>query len=818
MASRRTVRLRLGSPLALLSAASLLTVLLSAIPGRPAAVHAADNPVVIENQQPGSGGWELGSRVANDTSRQIKGYASATSVAQGGSLTLYITVNPAQTYSIDVYRVGWYNGWGGRLRLHAGPLTGISQPACPTDATTGLIACSWTPGYTLSIPSDWTSGIYLAVLTNAAGYQNDVAFVVRDGRPAPFLYQSGMNTWQAYNDYPNDGATGKSLYEYNSYGAPTVSGTARAVKVSFDRPYADDGSGLFLSWEIQLVRWLERSGYDVTYSTDVDTHTNGSALLNHKAFFSTGHDEYWSNQMYNAAQAARDAGVNLAFFGANAVYWQVRFESSGTGVANRVMVCYKDSSIDPIQGGTTTVRWRDAPVNRPEQVLMGVMFTSETQGLNNVGYVVTNSTNWAYAGTGFVDGNVVPGIVGYETDRYMSNYPAPSTTNWTLLSRSPYTDVNGQADYANSSIYQAPSGAWVFATGTMSWSWALDNYATGIQPNARIQQTTANVLNAFLPSPSPTPTPTPSPSPSAPVVHDLRLTAPTTATAGQAFSVSVMAEDDQGNPVTSYSGTIHFSSSDTSTGVRLPPDSTLTNGQGTFSATLVRAGPQTLTVSDAANNLSTTANLAVSAAPANRLTLSGPAAVTAGNGFSFGVTAQDPYGNTDSSYAGTVHFTSSDSGAGVSLPSNSTLTNGQASFNATLVTAGTQTITGTDTLRPLISGTLSVGVTAATTTSITLLIPGTVQANQPFNVTATLYDRFGNVATGYRGTVHFTSSDLAASLPADYTFTASDAGRHVFSVTLVTPPSQTLTLTDTANPSLTTTTRPINVILMPPGL
>ncbi|TMD64075.1 MAG: Ig domain-containing protein group 1 domain-containing protein, partial [Chloroflexi bacterium] len=310
-------------------------------------VAGADNPVVVENQQPGSAAWTL-TKTADDVNNQIKGYASLTSVLQGGSISFSISVNPAQAYSIDVYRIGYYGGLGGRLRLHDGPFNGTPQAACVPDATTGMIACNWPTSYMLTVPGDWTSGVYLAVLTNAAGYQNYINFVVRDGRPAAFLYQEGINTAQAYNNYPNDKLTGKSLYEFNSFGANTVAGTTRAVKVSFDRPYANDGSGQLLSWELQLVRWLEHAGYDVTYSADVDTHANAAELLNHKAFFTAGHDEYWSNEMYNAAQAARDAGVNLAFFGANAVYWQVRYESSAGGATNRVMVCYKSGSIDPV--------------------------------------------------------------------------------------------------------------------------------------------------------------------------------------------------------------------------------------------------------------------------------------------------------------------------------------------------------------------------------------------------------------------------------------------------------------------------------------
>jgi hypothetical protein len=782
---------RVGTLLALFGLAAAAT---------PAAVRpaAAANPIVTENQQPGDGGWELGSLVADDTSNQIKGYTSAASVAQGGSMNVYVTVNPVQTYTIDFYRIGWYDGWGGRLRLHVGPLSGVSQPACVPDATTGLNACNWTSGYTLNVPSDWTSGVYMGVLTNAAGYQNYINFVVKDGRPATFLYQRSITTDQSYNNYPDDKTTGKSLYDYNSYGATTVSGTARAVKVSYDRPFADDGAGNFLNWEIQFVRWAEKSGYDLTYTTDIDTHVNGAELRNHRGFISAGHDEYYTAEMRSAVEAARNAGVNLAFLGANAIYWQIRFEASAAGVPNRVQVCYKSAATDPVQGPTTTVRWRDAPVNNPEQTVMGVMFTSETEGLSTKPYVVTNSSNWVYNGTGLKDGDSIPGLVGYEADRLMSEFPAPSGSQ-TLLSHSPYTADTGAADYSNSSIYQAPSGAWVFASGTMSWSWGLDGYYTSQQPDARIQQATANVLNAFIPPP--------------PGVHDLKLTAPATATAGQAFSVGVTAEDSNGNPVPSYNGTVHFSSSDTASGVVLPADSMLTNGQGSFSVTLVRAGSQTLTVSDAANNLSSAAKLTISAAAATSLALAGPATTSAGSSYAFTVAAKDAYGNTDTSYAGTVHFTTSDP-APVSMPADATLTNGQGSFSASLRTLGTQTISGTDTASSATTGKLTVQVKPGAATSITLGVPGTVQSGQAFNVTVTLKDQFGNVATGYRGTMHFSSSDLLASLPADYTFTSADAGSRSFSVTFRTILSQTITVTDTANPSLTATSRPINVILL----
>src|SRR2546427_8263977 len=117
-------------------------------PGRAAA---QSNPIVIENQQPGTSQWRIpvGS-AATDGGGQIKGYASATSVNKGQNITFYVSVNPSQTYTIDVYRMGWYQGLGGRLMQHIGPLNGVRQSTCPTNSTTGMIECQWAPSYTLT--------------------------------------------------------------------------------------------------------------------------------------------------------------------------------------------------------------------------------------------------------------------------------------------------------------------------------------------------------------------------------------------------------------------------------------------------------------------------------------------------------------------------------------------------------------------------------------------------------------------------------------------------------------------------------------------
>lgn len=498
--------------------AAVTTALLACLVLLPACSSSRANPVLVENRHAGTTDWQIGRpgyRAADPAQRQIEGYASETSVNKGARIAFHVSVDHAQSYTADVYRMGWYGGRGGRLMVKMGTMPGENRPACDPERVTGLVACPWPASFTLDVPSSWTSGIYLVLLTNADRYQRYVVFVVRDdARSAALLYQQSVTTYQAYNNYPG-GTTGKSLYEFNSSPA-TVPATAtpRAAMVSFDRPYADgEGSGQFAgssgSWERYFVGWLERSGYDVTYSTDLDTATNGARLLDVKGFLSVGHDEYWSKSMVDAVTRARDAGVSLGFFGSNTAYWQVRFQASSAGVPNRVMVCYKDAAADPVKGPTSTVNWRSPPVNRPEQALVGVQYTAHLKDEGNGAlYVVKNSGNWVWKGTGFDDGSTVAGIVGYETDRSMPGFPLPPSSSYTLLSESPVVDESGAREVANTSVYQAPSGAWVFATGTNHWSYGLGK--PGVS-DRRVQRATANVLDRFLTTP-----PVHAPAPAAP--------------------------------------------------------------------------------------------------------------------------------------------------------------------------------------------------------------------------------------------------------------------------------------------------------------
>jgi hypothetical protein len=289
------------------------------------------------------------------------------------------------------------------------------------------------------------------------------------------------------------------------------------------------------------------------------------------------------------------------------------------------------------------------------------------------------------------------------------------------------------------------------------------------------------------------------------------ISGPTTVTAGVSFSVTVTALDANNNVASSYRGTVAFTSSDPRA-VR-PANYTFTaadNGVHTFTFTLKTAGTRTITATDTVNATitGTLSSILVNPNVTTTLAISGLSSVTAGAPRSFSVRATDAYGNTTPIYRGTVHFTSSDSRA--ILPADymfTTADNGVHSFTLTMKTAGRQTVTVTDTSVSRIKGTQTVTVNPATASTLvfTVLYPSPTMVGSANNFTVTLYDAFGNIATGYRGTLHFTSTDTAAGLPHDYTFTATDAGVHTFSATFNTVGTWNLTATDTVHSGLTFT-------------
>ncbi len=450
------------------------------------------NPVYLENKNAGSSTWRIGSYTSTD----IAGYASALSVQRGGSIGFKTSVATPGAYTIQVYRLGYYGGTGARLMFTSPSLTGITQPTCPvTNAATRLVECSWTTRYTLAVGANWTSGLYMAKLRlTSNGKESPIFFVVRnDASTSKILFQSSFTTSAAYNRFG-----GYSLYDFSSTGGQ------RAYKVSFDRPSKElEEYTNVLRYEYNMIRWMESQGYDVSYVTNLDIHTNPGQLSQHKVFMDAGHDEYWSLEMRNAVENARNAGMHLAFFSANTAYWRVRFEASTSGVANRVMVCYKTTSpADPV---APTIRFRDAPNNRPENALMGVMYIGDHGALyGGFDHVVTNATDPYYAFTGLNNGDKLTGLVGYEWDAIVGNGFTPSGVVTLGSSVVTPTEIapgipSTATQTAHAIRYTAASGAKVFSSGSIQWVWGLDSdrgfdFVTPPRTDVRAQQMFVNIL------------------------------------------------------------------------------------------------------------------------------------------------------------------------------------------------------------------------------------------------------------------------------------------------------------------------------------
>ncbi|MEO7003226.1 MAG: N,N-dimethylformamidase beta subunit family domain-containing protein, partial [Ktedonobacterales bacterium] len=430
----------------------------------------SDNPIQQENAKPGSYNWQITKPALKG---QIEAYTSADSLAPGQSLTLYVSDNSSDAFTIDLYRLGYYGGLGAREVYQAQHVPGIpqgyyqstngsptgSEPGSPTgcrtctlDATTHEVKANWsanTPLDTITFGSDWVSGVYFIRVTEESTFtQWSLPVVLRDDTAnADAIMALPFNTYQAYNYWG-----GASLY--NDFTSSPLA-VGHAYQVSYDRPYAEYSGAQFLfMWTYQMVKFMEGEGIDVRYTTDNALDKGYTTLANYKAFVVAGHSEYWS---YNMRQALENAiainKMSVGFFAANDIYWQVRMPD------DRTVVCYKDeyptTINDPYDNGQpdaylTTTLWRLNPVNKPEDHVLKAMYgrNAESEGTSGGPQqdmdLVNTQTSWAFSNTGIGAGTVVHGILGPETD---TAYPTDGSwgpdDNITFLAQSPYKNADG---------------------------------------------------------------------------------------------------------------------------------------------------------------------------------------------------------------------------------------------------------------------------------------------------------------------------------------------------------------------------------------
>jgi hypothetical protein len=453
--------------------------------GVPACVPRSER-ILSENRRPGTTSWCIAPTAGSD----IEGFASKASARAGDVVSLYVSTGEP-TFHVEAFRLGFYGGLGGRRVWRSDEVAGRRQATPPPASPTNLVEARWQPSLSFHVAADWVPGAYLLKLMGSEGSQSYVPLVVRDdASTAALVLQLPVATWQAYNTWG-----GHSLY----YG-PGREYATRARVVSFDRPYVRNrgAADLLQGGDQSFIALVERLGLDVTYWTDLDLDRRAELLARHRGLVVLGHDEYWSTGMRDAAEEARDAGVNLFFVEANDAFRHIRWAASPLGPGRRV-IAYKDAAEDPLRGvddAEVTVDWRQPPVSRPESSLLGAAFAC---GQVFTDMTVADAGAWPFWGTGLRAGDRLPDLVGFaEVDGVDPSLPTPADLQ--VLARSPGT-CRGRATVSDMTYYTARSGAGVLDTGTTAWAYRLDLpcvLADRCGPTSRmVGDITRNVLAVF---------------------------------------------------------------------------------------------------------------------------------------------------------------------------------------------------------------------------------------------------------------------------------------------------------------------------------
>lgn len=457
-----------------------------------------------ENARPGTTDWQLTYVRADPRSESgwgkwpvrsplIEGFAGKTSVRPGEKIDFYVSTDPAARVVIDFYRLGYYGGKGGRHLLRVGPLKGIAQPTPPV-GDSRLRECVWEKTHTLDVPKDWVSGVYLGKLSSLDHrYQSYVIFIVRDDRPAAYLFQCSDNTWQAYNAWPDK----YSLYHNDRKDKIVL---ASGTQVSRDRPYGryiqimdnplTQGSGEFLLWEYSLAYWMESLGLDVTYCSNVDVHLSIDCLTRCKAMLSVGHDEYWSREQFDNVSAAVKQGVSVAFLSANSCCFVTPL-TKGTRVLERKG---RYGGVRPVERKYMA----DLPLDGPnEATLIGAQTVSPFNGSGD--WVCSRPDHWIFKGTGMKKGDAIPGLIGWEFHGEPAKIPGLE-----VVSEGPTLNSGDAATRYAATVYPGPKGNIVFNASTIFWSQGLSTPPGHMPPishygrphgvDERVQRITRNVL------------------------------------------------------------------------------------------------------------------------------------------------------------------------------------------------------------------------------------------------------------------------------------------------------------------------------------
>ncbi len=458
--------------------------------------------IAEENSRKGTRDWLLtNTRIDPATkyrSPAIEGYCSHTSIRAGETIQFFVSTNPAATFTLDIFRMGYYDGAGGRLVKQLGPLASATMPD-PEVGPKRLRNCQWEVSAELTIPGDWLSGVYVGKLTSAdEGLQSYVIFIVRDDRPADLLFQCSDHTWQAYNRWPSQ----FSLYD-DGEGQWYWGGD---VQISFNRPYGkycqildqplSIGSGEFFLWEFPFVYWMESLGYDVSYLSNQDTHHDAKGLQRARGFLSVGHDEYWTLEMFRNMQQAIAGGVSVGFFSGDAIFGRIQLDAKVRGF-ERIAV------FGPPGGTRDFDHIKTLPHERPyANELIGAHSTGAVTG--GADWICAEPEHWIYRDTGMKKDDAVPGVIGWE----WHGDPAP-IEGLQIVATGPTQSAPNKLNGGQytATVYPGPKNNFVFNASTCWWADGLSEppgyvrpsvYTSPQGPDVRIQQITRNILDKMI--------------------------------------------------------------------------------------------------------------------------------------------------------------------------------------------------------------------------------------------------------------------------------------------------------------------------------
>jgi hypothetical protein len=470
--------------------------------------------IAAENRAPGTTAWRLpgpATLLGGAGRGAVEGYVAEQAVAPGETERVYVNAPGARAVTLAVYRMGWYGGRGGRLVLRSRPLAAMRQPSCQHRSYTGLTECRWRATLSFAIPQALASGVYIVKLQASNGAQRDCLFVVRSKRPRPLLVEIPTATYEAYNAWGGD-----SLYPGGSKRVGAT-GTSQGVEVSYDRPYGSQtGAGQFFVGEVAMVRFLEHYGYPVSYTTIDSIDREPGQVRGARALIDVGHSEYWSQGAANTFVRARDAGTNLIFISSDTMAWRVRFAAAGAGSSQagesgHRIVAYKEyaardpqrkqpSGPFPLGGANLVGSAYDGCITprvaRPGPPVYRYYPWAPAAGMKPA---------WLFAHSGVRPSTRIAGIVGYELDQRVPAAP-PNTTlvgfgAGACGAASEPSPVRGTV--SETTLYTAHSGAFVFASGTLGWQYALSPVPQASPdappaPDRRVVSMTRNLLARAL--------------------------------------------------------------------------------------------------------------------------------------------------------------------------------------------------------------------------------------------------------------------------------------------------------------------------------